>query len=156
MKLNGATQLALSSFKGQHKEGGLKLVNVANFCIKSRQSWILLRTQWFLITSHLWTNTLTNSLLMNWFGPDFLPLILSSLKSHPPSVRLSIPSSPFLPSLPVPLFPCLFRSLPHPPPESVLSGWAGFMSEVIKRRGDEGQRWKERWRTEGDAGGKKG
>lgn len=29
------------------------------------------------------------------------------------------------------------------------------MSEVIKRRGDEGQRGKERWRTEGDAGGKK-
>lgn len=26
------------------------------------------------------------------------------------------------------------------------------MSTVIKRRGDEGQRGKERWRTEGDAG----
>lgn len=29
------------------------------------------------------------------------------------------------------------------------------MSGVIKRRGDEGQRGKERWRTEGDAGIKK-
>lgn len=43
MKLNGATQLALSSFKGQQMEGGLKWVNGANFYIKSRQSWILLK-----------------------------------------------------------------------------------------------------------------
>lgn len=47
---------------------------------------------------------------------------------------------------------CPSHPLTHPPLKSVLSGWSGFMSRVIKRRGDEGQRGKERWRTEGDAG----
>lgn len=46
-----------------------------------------------------------------------------------------------------------FPSLPHPPLKSVLSGWAGFTSGVIKGRGDEGQRGKERWRTEGGGTG---
>lgn len=41
MKLNGATQLSLGSFKGQHKKDGSKLVNGAQFYVEVEQSWIL-------------------------------------------------------------------------------------------------------------------
>lgn len=68
------------------------------------------------------------------FNSSFTLFILVSLS---PPVLVFNPCSSLSP--PPPFSP--------PPLNSVLSGWAAFMSGVIKRREDEGQRGKERWRT---------
>ncbi len=129
----------------------LKTVNTANLDVKVLQSWSSNDILGFCEWIHK-SVPFKIDLRMKFYHHKYCCAIKS------PSSSTSIPPSCLFISSPC-VFPssCLVflsltvsLSLPHPPPKSVLSGWAGFMSRVIKRRGDEGQRGKERWRTEGD------